>query len=141
TGDIVGTTDLDSSKRGILQQLQNSPTVRAAYNPSLAFPSAGVEPTINAGLVALGVDFVKFNDDRGVPKVYGTIVAGFFIDKPYLQNQIGQTDTSTNMSIVTSIRLLASTLPANVAQRPTNLLDGRQGEKIVDQVFTLVRSP
>jgi PAS domain S-box-containing protein len=141
TGHIVGRTDLDSRKAGVLNQLEDSPTIHDAYNSTLASPQAGVEPTLNAGLVALGVDFVKFNDDRGVQKVYGTIVAGFFIDNDYLRNQLGRSDTSTNMSILTSIRLLASTLPATVAKEPTDLLSGRQGEKLVDDVFTAGKSP
>ncbi|HEY4408757.1 MAG TPA: ATP-binding protein [Acidimicrobiia bacterium] len=140
TGSVVGTTDLESAKRSVIKQLEDSATVHDAYNSTLASPQAGVEPTLNSGLVALGVDFVKFNDDRGVQKVYGTIVAGFFMDEPYLRNELSA-DKSTNMSILTSIRMLATTLPTKVAKEPTNLLDGHQGEKIVDDVFTSGRSP
>jgi PAS domain S-box-containing protein len=140
-GQLVGRTDLDSKKAGVLRQLEDSPTVHDAYNSSLSFPSAGVEPTLNAGLVALGVDFVKFPDERGVQKVYGTIVAGFFIDPDYLRGEIARGDTSTNLSIISSIRLLASTLPPEVAKEPTDLLDGHQGEKLVNDVFSAGRSP
>ena len=139
TGHVVARTDVDTGKAGVISQLENSPTVQSAYNSTLASPQAGVESTLNAGLVALGVDFVKFNDERGVPKVYGTIVAGFFIDKDYLAGEIGR-DKSINLSIVTSIRMLATTLPAAAAQ-PTDLLDGRQGEKLINDVFVAGRSP
>jgi PAS domain S-box-containing protein len=141
TGQPVSTTKFDSSKFGVIQSIQEGPTLHDAYNSTLAFPVAGIEPTLNAGLVALGVDFVKFTDDRGVQKVYGTIVAGFFIDNTYLGNQIGRGNTTTNMSIVSPIRLLATTLPKAVAKQPTDLLSGHEGEKLVDEVFTGGRSP
>ncbi|MDQ1487525.1 MAG: hypothetical protein QOJ23_39 [Actinomycetota bacterium] len=141
TGHVVArTTDLDN-RGGVISQLEDSPTIHDAYSSSLASPQAGVEPTLNAGLVALGVDFVKFPDDRGVQKVYGTIVAGFFIDDNYLKGEIGDRIKTTNLSIVTSIRLLATTLPKETAKVPTDLLDGRAGEKLVDDVFVAGRSP
>ncbi|HVW31145.1 MAG TPA: histidine kinase dimerization/phospho-acceptor domain-containing protein, partial [Acidimicrobiia bacterium] len=141
TGQLVArTTDLDN-KGGVISQLQDSPTIRDAYASTLASPQAGVEPSLNAGLVALGVDFVKFPDDRGVAKVYGTIVAGFFLDNNYLEGEIGNGNSNTNLSIITSIRLLASSLPNSVAQGPTDLLDGKAGEKLLDQVFTAGKSP
>jgi PAS domain S-box-containing protein len=139
TGHLVARTDLDS-RSAVLAQLEDSPTVRDAYSSTLASPQAGVEPTLNAGLVALGVDFVKFADERGVQKVYGTIVAGFFLDPNYLKDEIGK-DSSINLSILTSIRLLATTLPAATAKEPTDLLDGKQGEKLVNDVFVAGKSP
>jgi len=139
TGNVVGRTDLDSSKAGVLDQLEHSPTIQDAYSSTLASPQAGVEPTLNAGLVALGVDFVKFPDERGVQKVYGTIVAGFFLDPNYLKGEIGK-DSSINLSILTSIRLLATTLPAK-AKEPTDLLDGKQGQNLVNDVFSAGKSP
>jgi PAS domain S-box-containing protein len=143
TGNIVGrTTDIGAhdSKGAVIQQIENSPTLHEAYSSSLASPQAGIEPTLNAGLVALGVDFVKFPDERGVQKVYGTIVAGFFIDDNYLAGQIGK-NTTTNLSIITSIRLLASTLSKETAKVPTDLLDGKAGEKLLDEVFVARKSP
>jgi len=140
-GQVVGRTDLQSAKAGVFDQIQHSATIQDAYNSTLASPQAGVEPTLNAGLVALGVDFVKFPDDRGVQKVYGTIVAGFFMDEPYLRGEIPRSDTSINLSIMTSIRMLATTLDPKVAHEPTSLLDGKQGEKLVDEVFTAGKSP
>jgi hypothetical protein len=86
-GKIVSATRLENPA-AILGGLEESPTVKGAYNSSLASAQAGVEPTLNSGLVALGVDFVKFPDERGVQKVYGTIVAGFFIDNNYLADAI-----------------------------------------------------
>ncbi|HEU5447492.1 MAG TPA: ATP-binding protein, partial [Acidimicrobiia bacterium] len=110
-----------------------------------ASAQAGVEPTLNAGLVALGVDFVKFPDERGAPKVYGTIVAGFFINSNYLGDRIlrpdGSRDASTNLSLLTSIRVLATTLDQEKAKVPTDLLDGSEGEKLIDEVFVTGRSP
>ena len=138
-GKIVAVTHLDNPA-AILGGLEESATVRGAYESTLASAQAGVEPTLNAGLVALGVDFVKFNDDRGVPKVYGTIVAGFFIDQKYLGDRIDR-DRTINLSLLTSIRVLASTLPANTAKVPTDLLDGSAGEKLVDEVFVAGKSP
>src|SRR5581483_10565173 len=130
-GDLVGRTDLDPKKAGVLVTVVNSATVHDAYDSSLEFPAAGVEPTLNAGLVALGVDFVRFPDERGVQKVYGSIVAGFFIDNPYLTNELAS-DKNINLSIISSIRLLASTLPTQAATEPTDLLDGHEGEKLVN---------
>jgi PAS domain S-box-containing protein len=139
-GDLVGRTDLDPKKAGVLVTVVNSATVHDAYSSSLQFPAAGVEPTLNAGLVALGVDFVRFPDQRGVPQVYGSIVAGFFIDNPYLTNELAN-DKNINLSIISSIRLLATTLPAKAAQEPTDLLDGQEGEKLVNDVFSGGKSP
>jgi PAS domain S-box-containing protein len=141
TGHVVArTTDLDN-RGGVISQLEDSPTIHDAYSSTLASPQAGVEPTLNAGLVALGVDFVKFPDERGVQKVYGTIVAGFFIDNNYLLGEIGDRVKTTNLSIVTSIRLLATTLPKDSAKVPTDLLDGKSGEKLIDDVFVAGKSP
>jgi len=117
TGNLVAATDVENGNTAPLSQLEDSPTVHDAYNSTLASPQAGVEPTLNAGLVALGVDFVKFPDDRGVQKVYGTIVAGFFLDQPYLRNEIGDRDKSINLSILTTIRVLATTPIDEVARR------------------------
>ncbi|HZQ76277.1 MAG TPA: ATP-binding protein [Acidimicrobiia bacterium] len=139
-GDLVGRTDLDPKKAGAFVTVVNSATVHDAYNSSLQFPAAGIEPTLNAGLVALGVDFVRFPDDRGVPKVYGSIVAGFFIDPAYLQNELAN-DKNINLSIISSIRLLATTLPAQAAQEPTDLLDGKEGERLITEVFSAGKSP
>ena len=139
-GDLVGRTDLDPKKAGVLVTVVNSATVHDAYDSSLEFPAAGVEPTLNAGLVALGVDFVRFPDERGVQKVYGSIVAGFFIDNPYLTNELAS-DKNINLSIISSIRLLASTLPTQAATEPTDLLDGHEGEKLVNDVFSAGKSP
>ncbi|MEW6471901.1 MAG: ATP-binding protein [Actinomycetota bacterium] len=138
-GKIVAVTQLDNPA-AILGGLQESATVRGAYESSLASAQAGVEPTLNAGLVALGVDFVKLPDERGVPKVYGTIVAGFFINQKYLGDRT-EGDETINLSLVTSIRVLASTLEPDRARVPTDLLDGRAGEKLIDDVFVGGRSP
>jgi PAS domain S-box-containing protein len=131
--------------QGAIAQLETSPTVEDAYNSSLATQQAGVEPTLNAGLVALGVDFVKFNDERGAPRTYGTIVAGFFIDKNYLADRItggdNQRDPSTNLSLLTSIRVLATTLDPEKAKVPTDLLDGKAGDHLVDEVFVNGKIP
>ena len=124
----------------VLDQLGKSVTIQDAYKSSLASPASGVEPTLDAGLVALGVDFVKFADDRGQQKVYGTIVAGFFLDRDYLDTRVGK-DKTTNLSIVTPIRLLASTLSAATAKVPFDLLDGSQGKKLVEDVFVAGKSP
>jgi PAS domain S-box-containing protein len=134
-GKIVAVTQLDNPA-AILGGLQESATVRGAYESSLASAQAGVEPTLNAGLVALGVDFVKLPDERGVPKVYGTIVAGFFINQKYLGDR-----TEGDETINLSIRVLASTLEPDRARVPTDLLDGRAGEKLIDDVFVGGRSP
>jgi PAS domain S-box-containing protein len=139
-GDLVGRTDLDPKKAGAFVTVVNSATVHDAYTSSLAFPAAGVEPTLNAGLVALGVDFVRFPDQRGVQQVYGSIVAGFFIDNGYLTNELAS-DKNINLSIISSIRLLATTLPTQAAQEPTDLLDGHQGEALVNDVFSAGKSP
>jgi PAS domain S-box-containing protein len=143
-GHIVAVTKLDNPA-AILGGLEDSPTVKGAYNSSLASAQAGVEPTLNAGLVALGVDFVRFPDERGAPKVYGTIVAGFFINNNYLGDRItrpdGRRDPSTNLSLLTSIRVLATTLDQEKAKVPTDLLDGKGGEKLVDDVFVTGKSP
>ncbi len=143
-GKIVAVTRLENPA-AILGGLEESPTVKGAYNSTLASAQAGVEPTLNAGLVALGVDFVKFPDERGAPKVYGTIVAGFFINSNYLGDRIlrpdGSRDASTNLSLLTSIRVLATTLDQEKAKVPTDLLDGSEGEKLIDEVFVTGRSP
>jgi PAS domain S-box-containing protein len=138
-GKIVAVTQLENPA-SILGGLEESATVRGAYESTLASAQAGVEPTLNAGLVALGVDFVKLPDERGVQKVYGTIVAGFFINKDYLSDRIDR-DKTINLSLLTSIRVLASTLPDNTAKVPTDLLDGSAGEKLVDEVFVAGKSP
>jgi PAS domain S-box-containing protein len=146
-GEVVAATTVEKRGadgtpvgQGILFQLGESPTVKEAYQSSLASPASGVEPTLNAGLVALGVDFVKFPDERGQQKVYGTIVAGFFLDKQYLVDQIA-TDKNINLTILTPIRILASTLPPNDAKVPTDLLDGSRGEHLIDDVFVAGKSP
>ena len=143
-GKIVAVTRLENPA-AILGGLEESPTVKGAYNSTLASAQAGVEPTLNAGLVALGVDFVKFPDERGAPKVYGTIVAGFFINSNYLGDRIlrpdGSRDVSTNLSLLTSIRVLATTIGDDKAKVPTDLLDGSAGEKLIDEVFVTGRSP
>ena len=138
-GKIVAVTQLDNPA-AILGSLEESATVKGAYQSSLASAQAGVEPTLNAGLVALGVDFVKLPDDRGVQTVYGTIVAGFFIDQKYLADRV-ERDRTINLSLVTSIRVLATTLPAETADVPTDLLDGSAGEKLIDEVFVDGKSP
>ena len=143
-GKIVAVTRLENPA-AFLGQLEDNSTVKGAYASSLSSAQAGVEATLNAGLVALGVDFVKFNDDRGVQKVHGTVVAGFFLNAGYLGDRVttpdGRRDSSTNLSLVTPIRVLATTLPTEQAKVPTDLLDGRAGEKLVDDVFVDGRSP
>ncbi|HEV7861864.1 MAG TPA: ATP-binding protein [Acidimicrobiia bacterium] len=139
TGKVTAVTHLDNPA-SVLGQLEDSATVKGAYNSTLASAQAGVEPTLNAGLVALGVDFVKFADERGVQKVYGTIVAGFFLNQGYLSDRIGR-DKSINLSILTSIRLLASTLPPTAAKTPTDLLDGKAGTKLIEEVFAAGKTP
>ena len=138
-GRLVAATRLEGGT-GVLSQLEESPTVQDAYKSTLASPQAGVEPTLTAGLVALGVDFVKFPDERGVQKIYGTIAAGFFLNPGYLADRIGR-DQSINMSLVTPIRVLASTLSPESVKTPVDLLDGRAGEKLVEKVFVAGESP
>jgi PAS domain S-box-containing protein len=143
-GTIKAATQMDNPA-AILGQLADTPTVKEAYASSLASPVAGVEPTLKAGLVALGVDFVKFPDERGVQQQWGTIVAGFFVGDGYLTNRVtdqnNRRDASTNLSIITSIRVLATTLPKDEADLPTDLLDKKAGEKLVDDVFVSGKSP
>jgi two-component system sensor histidine kinase VicK len=67
-------------------------------------------------------------------------VAGFFLGNDYLEAQKGK-DPNLNLSVITSIRLLASTLPENQASSPTDLLDGRKGEKLLDEVFQAGKTP
>jgi PAS domain S-box-containing protein len=139
TGELVAATPVQKGS-SVLSQLGESPTVQDAYKSTLASQAGGVEPTLDAGLVALGVDFVKFPDDRGQQKVYGTIVAGFFLDRDYLDAEVGK-DKNINLSIATPIRLLATTLPETAAKTPTDLLDGRAGTKLLDDVFVAGKSP
>jgi PAS domain S-box-containing protein len=137
---VAATTVQENIGQGVIAQLQSSPTVEDAYNSSLASQAAGVEQTLNAGLVSLGVDFVKFPDERGQQKSYGTIVAGFFLGNGYLDEQKGK-DPNLNLSIITSIRLLASTFPTEQAKTPADLLDGTEGEKLLDDVFVAGKTP
>lgn len=140
-GRLVATTGVAGDVgQSAIAQLEESATVRGAYQSTLASPTAGVEQTLNAGLVALGVDFVKFPDERGQQKIYGTIVAGFFLDRKYLGDQI-EGYTSINLSIITPIRVLATTLPPDAATVPTDLLDGREGEHLIEEIFTNGKSP
>ncbi|HEV3365457.1 MAG TPA: hypothetical protein VG795_15210, partial [Acidimicrobiia bacterium] len=143
-GKIVAVTKLQNPA-AILGGLEESPTVKGAYDSTLRSAQAGIEPTLNAGLVALGVDFVKFPDERGVQTTHGTIVAGFFINNNYLGDRItrpdGRRDPRTNLSLLTSIRVLATTLDPEKASVPTDMLDGRAGEKLVDEVFETGKSP
>jgi PAS domain S-box-containing protein len=139
SGELVSATQVQKGN-SVLQQLGESPTVQDAYNSTLASPASGVEPTLDAGLVALGVDFVRFPDDRGQPTIFGTIVAGFFLDGGYLQGQTGR-DTSINLSLVTPIRVLATTLAPTIAEVPTDLLDGASGEQLIEDVFVDGQAP
>jgi PAS domain S-box-containing protein len=138
-GNLIAATQVQRGT-AVLGQLAGSPTVQEAFRQNLPSAAGGVEPTLDAGLVALGADRIVLDDERGEPKVYGVVVAGFFLDRGYLKGRIGK-DQTTNLSIVTGLRLLASTLPPTKAQTPVDLLDGREGKNLVRDVFVLGRRP
>jgi PAS domain S-box-containing protein len=138
-GNLIAATQVDRGT-AVLGQLAGSPTVQEALRQNLPSAAGGIEPTLDAGLVALGADRIVLNDDRGEPKVYGVVVAGFFLDRAYLRDRIGD-DKTTNLSIVTGLRLLASTLPQTKATVPTDLLDGREGKNLIKDIFVAGRRP
>jgi len=130
-----------SGQGGVINQLENSRRSTTPTTRRWPAPQAGVEPTLNAGLVALGVDFVKFPDPRGSRSSTARSWPGSFIDDNYLLGEIGAKNVTTNLSIIHLDRLLASTLPKETAKVPTDLLDGRAGEKLVDEVFVAGKTP
>jgi PAS domain S-box-containing protein len=139
---LVAATSPGESAAGasVLDQLSSSPTVADAYEESLPSAAAGVEQTLDAGLVALAADDVVLNDERGEPKVYGVVVAGSFLDAGYLTART-ERDPSIALSIVTNLRLLASSRGDSEADLPVDLFDGGRGTKLIDQVFVSGRRP
>lgn len=124
----------------VLDQLSDSPTVGEAYEESLPSAAAGVEPTLDAGLVALAAGNVVLKDERGEPKTYGVVVAGSFLDATYLGGRTDRDDT-TALSIVTNLRLLASTIPLSKADVPVELFDGKKGTELLDEMFVFGKRP
>jgi PAS domain S-box-containing protein len=137
SGRLVAATPIEKGQ-AVLATLAGAPSVQASFRERL--PAGAVEPTLDAGLVALGSDRIMFNDERGEPKVYGAVVAGFFLDRDYLNQRIGD-DKKTAVSIVTATRLLASTLPQTEAKTAVDLADGKQGRRLISDVFVAGRRP
>jgi hypothetical protein len=136
SGRLVAATPIEKGQ-AVLATLAGAPSVQASFRERL--PAGALEPTLDAGLVALGSDRIMFNDERGEPKVYGAVVAGFFLDRDYLNERIG--DDRIDLSIVTANSLLASTLPQTEAKSSVDLADDKQGRRLIHAVFVAGRRP
>ena len=145
---LVASSTTTETGPTVLGQLGNSRTVQDAF---LDTPSAagGVEPTLNNGLVALGVQRVEAPDERGVEGFYGAVVAGFFLDEGYLATRLttdraagGAGAGATNLSIVADgNRVLATTFRPGAVKGSFDLLDGGAGRALMESVFRDGREP
>jgi PAS domain S-box-containing protein len=119
------------SSPGLLLQLAGTKTVQDALNPAQPV-EAGAVNALGVDLVGLGASPVYIFDERGVRKVGGVVVGGFFLDRGYLGTRLrGEADNK--LSLVTADRVLASTLRR--LERPVGLLEGSEGRALTRQVF------
>ncbi|MGH9001755.1 MAG: hypothetical protein ACRDYV_01375 [Acidimicrobiia bacterium] len=120
----------------VLAQMQSSQVVADALQSTLPSPAGTVEPTIDQGLAALGVQLVQFPDDRGVQTNWGAVVAGFFVSNDDLLSRLDRPEReNTDLSIVVDNGLLATTFPQGELTGSTKLLDGPEGRRLIDSVL------
>lgn len=120
----------------VLAQLRTSQVVAEAFKSSLASVAGGVEPTLDKGLAALGVQIVQFADDRGISTKWGAIVAGFFVEKDDLVARLDRGEReNTNLSIVVDNTVLATTFDRGELKGSVDLLDGPDGRKLIATVL------
>ncbi len=129
-----------SAKRGdynlVLAQMQTSRVVEEAFQSSLASPAGTVEPTLDQGLAALGIQVVQFPDDRGIQTKWGAVVAGFFISNDDLIERLDKPEReNTDLSIVVDNNLIATTFPQGELKGAFSLLDGPSGRRLIDTVL------
>jgi PAS domain S-box-containing protein len=130
-----------SAKRGdynlVLAQMQTSRVVEEAFQSSLASPAGTVEPTLDQGLAALGIQVIQFPDDRGIQTKWGAVVAGFFVGNDDLLERLDKPEReNTNLSIVVdSDTVLATTFPQGELKGSFSLLDGPSGRRLIETVL------
>ncbi|MGH8999657.1 MAG: hypothetical protein ACRDY7_09730, partial [Acidimicrobiia bacterium] len=143
---LVASATSEQTGATILIELSGSPTVEAAFVGGLSAAGGGVEPTSNNGLVALGVQLVEFENDTGAPTRYGAMAAGFFLGRDYLLGRLDQDEKGqVNLSVApvrkpgaegVANNLLATTFKPGLVPDASSLIDGPEGERLVDDVFS-----
>jgi PAS domain S-box-containing protein len=119
------------SSPGLLLQLAGTKTVKDALDPNQPV-EAGAVNALGVDLVGLGASPVYIRDERGVRKVGGVVVGGFFLDRGYLGTRL-RGEENNKLSLITADRVLASTLRR--LERPVGLLEGSEGRTLTGRVF------
>jgi PAS domain S-box-containing protein len=121
--------------RLVLAQLRTSQVVAGAFESDVV--AGGVEPTLDQGLAALGIQSVEFPDDRGVLTKWGAVVAGFFVGNDDLATRLdrGERDNTDLSIVVDSDTVLATTFDQGELKGSFDLLDGPAGRRLIEAVL------
>ncbi|MGH9035165.1 MAG: hypothetical protein ACRD0O_05320, partial [Acidimicrobiia bacterium] len=120
--------------RLVLAQLRTSDVVSGSFD--VADATGGVEPTLDQGLAAHGVQTGDFPDDRGVTTKWGAVVAGFFVGNDDLALRLDRGEReNTDLSILVDNAVLATTLDPGQLKESVDLLDGPTGKQLIETVL------